>query len=472
MRRSKLGLDDKDPVTGASTRIVTIGDPAAGAIIHVTLSEDQENVYILEQLQVADFATMTKNDQIRIANTDVFKNQLAPEFGLSTDYDFTSPDSFLQKTIAEINNFAPIDQIFSADDRQVFLDELDNIQAGLEKQGVFVATQINDEIDKIEKRFKRVSIFATSAATPEIDFSTLAPAPPDQQFKNVVSLDAGAGIRQGVKNFMSAERQIQAADTASLQLAETGTLPGLTKHLDVPSLLAAFEMNANLKIQGINASDTEFVNQVNQAAQVYSAMQELVNQTIAVFDVANSNEIRGLEGFDGRPEIPNNQDPKDFVQATDGAGNPLFDGDGNPIFLEHATIGRLFIGGIIDGPGNKTVRNINAPALTPEQQKVISMFETDLGGAMSPVEQLLGITRPPMDMYGNDSATLNYFEKNAWDQFANRLSQAATQFGEQTQQLFNQISVAEKERTSHFQNANDALGKLQDLLSTITRNIG
>ena len=64
-------------------------------------------------------------------------------------------------------------------------------------------------------------------ATPEAQFNT-----DGIQFINVISDDGGKGIAQGLQAFMNAEKQILAADNAAMQLANTGTLAGLTKHLD------------------------------------------------------------------------------------------------------------------------------------------------------------------------------------------------------------------------------------------------
>jgi hypothetical protein len=264
---------------------------------------------------------------------------------------------------------------------------------------------------------------------------------------------------------MNAERQMAAAGNASLQLARTGTLEGLTKHLDAPSLIAAFEMNANLKLEAESAANTELIKQINDYIKTCNAIQDLFNQTIATFDVTKSEEKRGLLGWHAHDNLDNNTAPAKEDKVVDGGVIK--------VDVSHTDLRRFRIGskgtddplGIDDG--------VFAPAVTDEQLRVISMFENDLNpnGLKHPIEELFGITRPTFDLINNPFGTLNYYEKNFWDQGSSRLDQIVQQANQQSQLLFNDINTEQKEQTSHFQNATDALAKAQSLINTIMGGI-
>jgi hypothetical protein len=460
-----INANKNPPNFDATTGVLTIG-PVGGQQIHVTLSSAQDKVYILENLQIADFAAMTLADQQRIAQTDTFKNVLAAQFGLSgsnipADKDaVVGPNSTYQQAINDVNNFdlTNIDpKIFSQADKQVFIDELNNIKTRVDQQGVFVATEINSAAKDIMDRFDRVKAFAQAAGTPQDQSSSFnrtdtnpdgSLVHPETQFTNVISNDGGAGVLSSLQNMMTAEKQILAADNASLQLATTGLLPGLTKHLDVPTLLAAFQMYSSLKTQGQAAADTEEIQAINELLQTYNVMQDLVARTLATFDVTKSDQVRGLLGYQHNNSINNNS--------------------GNLNDPRHQDLDHLLFGGDENGPDGKP---FTAPPLTLEQVKVISMFEQDLGGIQNPIESLFNVTRPTFDFYDNKGATLNYFQKSFWDQAASRLSQAAQQLTQQNQIIFNNINSETKEQTTFYQNASDALSKLASLTDTMGRNI-
>jgi len=430
--------------------IIQIGTPP-GPTIHATISSTQDKVYILETLQKSDFATMTLADQTRIAATDVFRITLAPRFGLSASPD--DVNAAIQNARADIANTNVNDPVHgnsgyvSSDDKDVFRQELNNIQTRMQTMGVFSTTEIGSAVKAIQDRFDRVAAFAKAFQTTPTPSNFNRPGHIDTQFNDVVSLDNGAAVASGLQNFMNAEKQILAADNASLQLAATGTLQGLTKHLDAPALLAAFQMNASLKDQAINAADTEEINQINELLKTYNALQELINQTIATFNPSNSDEKRGLLGYDENSDLPNN---------TLGQNPP-----------KHVDLDFL-------AQGNHTQDNnqLTPPALSPDQIKVISMFEQQLGGIAHPIEDLFGIARPKFDFFSNRGCTLNYFQKSFWDQASATLGNAVQQISEQNQLMFNDINVREKQRTAEFQSAQDALTKAADIASTIGRNIG
>jgi hypothetical protein len=460
---------------------VTIG--AGADAIHVTLSSAQDKVFILEALQKADFSTMALADQTRIATanqrliaTDPNFHDVLGKLGLVADHNVVDgPDSPLQKAIDTINSIDPKDaaSFVHKEDKDIFLKELSNIQTKISQMGVFSPTDINAAVQAISDRFKRVAVFAKAvglgppvpAPVPDI---TPPPNPPltadPNQFINVISLDNNAAINKGLQAFMNSEKQILAADNAAMQISNTGTLEGLTKHLDAPNLVAAFQLDANLKDQAINAGDTEEINQINELLKTYNAIQELINQTIATFDAAHNDEKRGLLGYDhNSSKAANNQGvPKDTIISDGHGGTITIHPD-----LHDAT-------DVLTHPISIDDGKLTPPELTDEQIKVISMFEQELsakGLPKSPIEELLGITRPTFDFYDNVGKTLNNFEKSTWDQWSATLGNTVQQISQENQLKFNDINTLEKERTTHFQSATNALTKALDITSTIGRNL-
>lgn len=413
---------------------VTIGTGTDA--IHVTLSSAQDKVFILESLQKADFSGMTLADQTRIATNPDFA-LIATRMGLinaagtvATRDDVDGPNSLYQKTLDAINAVHP--PILSDTDQKVFLDELANIEKQIAKMGVYSPPDINAAIQAIKDRFERVLDFAQALHDPN---QAEAPTPDDpNQFTNVKSLDGDATILRGFQTFMNSERQILAAENASLQISNTGTLEGLSKHLDAPDLVAAFQLGTNLKDQAINAGDTEEINQINDLLKTYNVMQELINQTIAAFDATKNEEKRGLLGLTGTHDVD--------------------DGQGGTIAV------------------NASTDDLRDRLNDPEKLKAISMFEDLLKGVQSPIEKLLGVKRPDgFDFYNNAGKTLNYFQKSTWDQWSATLGNTVQQISQQNQITFNNINTLEKERTTHFQSATNALTKAQDITSSIGRNI-
>ncbi|GMO22316.1 hypothetical protein [Bradyrhizobium sp. TM233] len=444
----------------ASSGILTIG--SGNDAIHVMLSGDQTKVYILESLQKADFATMAISDQTLIssvANDDLAKTGAAAKTlaRLGMTEDVGQATDAINKLLDAIDKDASV----SNEDKQVFKDEITNVQKRIDATKVYSLTDINSAISAINDRFHRVAVFAKAKAA-----GPLLPDPNDpNQFRNVTGLNLDADnnnvdIQNGLTAFMNAEKQILAADNAAMQIANTGTLVGLTKHLDAPNLLAAFQLSANLKDQAINAGDTEEINQINQLLKTYNVIQELINQTIATFDASKNDEKRGLLGYDEHGDVGNNsgtapgtKDPHDPRKTLDT--QTAIDTLQHPVVVDP-----------------KEDNKFTPPALSDAQIKAISMFEKDLNGIASPIEDLLGVKRPTgFDFYDNEGKTLNYFQKSTWDQWSATLSNTVQQISQENQLKFNDINTLEKERTTHFQSATNALSKAGDILASIGRNI-
>jgi hypothetical protein len=85
------------------------------------------------------------------------------------------------------------------------------------------------------------------------------------------------------------------------------------------------------------------------------------------------------------------------------------------------------------------------------------------------LEKLRGITRPLDDMYENNVNQLNEFLKPHWDAFATQLSDTVTLLNQESQIKMNDINSMDKQKNRHFDLANSALSKMNDMIQNIAR---
>src|SRR5262249_8682179 len=136
--------------------------------IHAMVASTQDKVYILESLQKSDFATMSVSDQKAIAGTDTFRIVLALRFSLSATAD--DANAAIQNALADINNTNSNDPahgnsaFVSFENKEVFRQELGNIQSQLQTMGVFSTTEISSAVKAIQDRFDRVAAFSKAHA--------------------------------------------------------------------------------------------------------------------------------------------------------------------------------------------------------------------------------------------------------------------------------------------------------------------
>jgi len=470
--------------------------------IHVILGADpaKPKVYILENLQKQDFATMPTADQVLIANTPYFQstlsvlmnlipNSAAPSPAIDPSVNSSSIASPVQianmtaditvnhptgtvdvSSVSKAKNYI-LDAIVGAEATianstrdtvtsstrfttaagQIFINELDNLKTRAEAQSVFSVQDIQDQIAAITTRFNQLQAFGT--VVPPTQATTIEPVDngsgtvnftedaPDQ-WRNVISDDDLATINSGYDKMLAAETRILAIDNKNMQISSAGVLTnGVTdKHLDAPALIFMFQLNANQTLEQTNSVATEMVNQQNALLRTYGIMQQIVHETQGKFGTDSTQKL-GIFGVD------NTKDPSDLIA--------------------------------------------NLPA-TAQQFKILSMFEDALGDTtgktttpaaqLSPVEKLLKLTiRPTWDMYNNPATQptntdpsgekVNGYTSTEWGEFGTMLSDAVTQINQNNQIQMNDINSTQKQQDRHFDLANNALSKAADIIQSIGRNL-
>ncbi|MEJ1160512.1 hypothetical protein [Prosthecomicrobium sp. N25] len=406
--------------TGAQKGVTIRG---AQPPITVIVSDDDQRIYVVENLAKADFSKMPLVDQIRITKEGAFTSSTG--VGLKLGLTPTGTDTYLD---ARADAKADVDAAISAINSthtgrldqlaydnppvrnyEIFLKELNNIKTRLDNQAVFSQKDIDAQIALIKTRYDRALAFAV---TTQESLSTRFPF--GTQWVNVVSTDSGQTIANGFKAFMEQEKRILALDNDRLRIAATGTVAD--KRLDVPTLVFMLQLNYNLTVEARVIAETEEVNQQNALLQTYAVMQQIVNDVAGKFNPEETDEQRNVLG-----------------NTTD----------------------------------NESVSN-----LTVDQRKIVSMFEDALGGIAHPIESMRGADRPDEDMFNNAGNYLEKHYKTTWDSLGTRLSDTVTIINQQSQIKMNDINSLNKQKDRHFDLATGALSKLFDTIQSIGRATG
>lgn len=300
-------------------------------------------------------------------------------------------------------------------DQQPYLDELNLLKEQLGQSGIVSPADIQQKVTDIRTRFQRA--FAFYDVQPESSTEQQMGDPPETTtvYHNVISLDDGATVKHGYQVFIDQEKKIAELAEDRMQLVRNdGVVNG--KRLDVPTLIARFQMLYSDSLKAQEVMETEDVNQQNALLKTYAAMQDMVNQTVEQFKSADDSP-KGILGLG----------VNDYNQLTD------------------------------------------------QQKKVLSMFEDVLGkGQQHPLESQNDISRPLFDFFkqdpgADDNLDLNQFTQTQWSTFGTRLSETVTLLNQNTQIKMNDITSLEKEADRHFDLASNALSKLADTLQNIGR---
>lgn len=380
----------------------------------VMLSNDNTKVYVLNNLQKSDIAQMSQADQQTLTQSPYWST-LSAKLGLysASDSQETSVTTQIAAVQAEINNAqtAASDSAngMTAADKQVFLDEISDLNSQLAKMAIFSPTDIQNQLNAIKTRFERVQAFSLQKA-PVINFTQGIPV-------GIVSTDGNATILSGYQNFMAQEKQILNVTNAAASLTASSTFNG--KNLDVPTLIYYFQMYANLAQQAAIAADTEEVNQLNALLNTYSQMQTDVNTTMQAFGTSDTQTL----GF--------------MAPQT------------NPTQRASLSTDQLYLGTIFEDWDAGYKHPLEA--MYGIQKPTMDMyFDTNAANA---------------------NLSLNTFTKAQWTDFSNSLANTVTQINQQTQIKMNNLDSAIKQKDREFDLGNNALSKLSDMIQSISRGL-
>jgi len=403
-----------------------------GQTITAVLSSDGLRVYIVENLQKRDLATIDRQTQLGISATPAFA-ELASRFGLISDRNVIlngDPNSTVRNEgindiKQQILNLFPGDEdlpdgqkpaamgLMTYDDREVFMDRINNIITRVNNMQLFSYDDIMKEVREIAKRFERAFYFG------QVVDESSGVGGDSRQWTNVISTDNGATVKNGYRVFVEQEKKMLELDNARMAIANTGMLSG--KNLDVPTLVFLLQLHYNLTVEAKSTAEVEEINQQNALLRTYGEMQRLINETTKNFDHGNVNDSRALKGQTGW-----------------------------------------------------TLANITSV----QEQKILSMFEDLTSGQLHPLERMKqGFTRPRQDMFvngGEFTTTSNHalqaHKKGVWEGYGQTLADAVTLLSQDSQITMNDVNSLDKQKNRHFDLANGALQKLSEILNNIARS--
>ena len=306
----------------------------------------------------------------------------------------------------------------SAADRDVFVQELNLLLAQVNQSSVVNNTQVSTSLLAITDRFNRTAAFATQATGASTTPVLASGVPVGAGVNNgVVSQDNNAAIAQAYQTFMTNERQILAVDQNEQSVAATGMIG--TVQAGAPTLAFYFLQDNATSQNAIVTADTSELQQINNLLQTYSAMQNLVNGTLAKFGASST--------------------------ATTAIG-------------------------LLNGSGNVATQITAAdPTNATQDLSLVSMFNQSTGTTASPLEALYGIARPTLSLFGSDGNLVAYTQQQ-WNDFGNNLSNTVTQLQQQSQTLTNQVNQEEQTQNQYFAESTNLLSQMQNVIQEIGAN--
>lgn len=435
--------------------------PAVIPVMTALLSSDAPTRLIrVEALTKADFATMALADQTRVTATAAWAAYQQTKVGLSTDkatvtanIDLLIRDAQLmfevasyagatlvpgsRPTTSQVSTLTLISSKANSPEAEyakIFTDELDLLKTKLSKTAVISVTDVQKQIDDLEKRLIRAYTFwdslkdSVKETTKRVNFDGTYYSVPDR----VVSLDGGAVIKGGFDTFISQERRLRDLAKARYAVA-TDAASGASfngKHFDAATLIYFFQDKYNSELEAQVNMETEYVKQVNDLLKTYAAIQQSISSTLGAFGSGTKDT-----------------DTKAIDDKAIGFYYYLTDYD-------HS-----------DAPEWRSA-------------KLYVMFDDASSNNKHPVELLEKIERPTQNLLnnglGNDSSDATNWDYGAytssqWQTFATKVDNAVTQLNQESQLRMNEINNKDKERNRHYDLANNALSKMNEALQSILR---
>ncbi len=469
--------------------------PVDGKTISVFLSAAAETgieallagvkIHIVENLQKADIAPMSKATQTRLAQVPAWFQSGTGQAGklgyepVSTAASLTPAAVDATRTslkskidtdfIALITNETAITDTAgttrpTAEVKALFTQQLENLKTRLDNCGVFDPQALVDAASAIKVRFDRLMAFAigktaaTVDTTKSIDISAdsvgtvnVANYPNAQFKKNVVSLDDNSTIIEGYNKFIDTERRNLQVDNLKIYL---GNINGIRpRALDVTRIIFLLQMAYNLSKEAQSDQGAEELRQQNRYLQDMAAIKQIIQTTRSGFGT-KSDEYRavlGLQKLDGGNAANDMTSLTDMQRLAISMWEDLIPQKEHPI---------------------EKLRNLGT-------RPTFQMFHTGTSGTYRGINEQFGGST---NAYSNDYYIIRkisgayYMYAGAierlagtWDQYGQKVSDRNTLVQQDAQIVQNKVSNLDKEKARHFELANNAVNKMFDVLQSVLR---
>ncbi|MCL3883314.1 hypothetical protein [Marivita sp. GX14005] len=454
------------------------------AKVNVMLSNDGKTVIPVDQLTISDIARLSQADQSSLTDATIWKDlaarlnltKVAPSGGPPPTYN-TDVMSALRSEITKAET------TLGAGNAKVFMDQLDLLARRAGASKIAAGDLLDSEAGAIGERFRRALAFASVPEPAKMTISqyllglrvnsktefALYVENDIGTFGRASSTDGNATIKQGLAEFMRAERAIRASTMARDAMAP---LSGGVRdpRMDVANLIFRLQSLYETQAEGVADSGTEEIKQLHRLLNDYARMQRMVTETVKLFDPSNTDQTLGLIGADYDNSVfTDPSPPNEEVFLTNYSFSVKFDGK---VHYPHA-----FEGARVAPPYwfRTDTGSSLASRLSDEDLAAVSMFSLDtewFGESVAhPIEALYRIERPRQGFIseGEYLGWLEQYKKTSWDGYSTQLSDTVTQLNQQNQIKQNEIENATKQRNRHFDLGNNALSKMNEMLQAIGR---
>jgi len=425
---------------------VKVISPSATEMTAVVSLTDPTKFYIVQALDKDTIAKMSLIDQTKIAGLTAFTD-IAASLGLSVAASTTM--NSLVNTNATVPLLSSggtvgfIDELknhidgtdLSQDAKDAFDLELRILSEQLANSTIVSAADIQKKASDINDRFTRMLAFWDVVAPVPHNEAMGKPDATITVYTGVVSQDGDlSGIQHGYQVFLAQEQQIANLANERMQLVRDNGI-FLGKHLDVPMLVYKFQSNYSDSLDAEVTADTEEVNQQNALLKTYAQIQDIINKTLSAFTKADDGSKVLYGATDDQTDTGNSVDYTNKLSSSDMHILSMFED-------------------LLGAPGGN--------------------YEGSPTGQLSPMEKILGISRPLFDFFrqnpGEDSNyDLNSYSQPQWSTYGTRLSETVTLINQNSQIQMNDINSLSKEKDRHFDLANNALSKMADIIENIAR---
>lgn len=379
----------------------------AGAILTVMFSQSHPGKI---QVVSADRAILSQEQIALMSLPDqAHLNKLIGEYDLG-DLGLTIPAA--SRKYPEIS--AAIEELerkinnsgLPLEDKKVFFDQLMVFQNRIDTYPFLAASEVGNQIKALGTRLDRAAAFFGAVEPTPKDAKPKQGASARTLYDNVITRDGDiGGIKRAYDLFMEQERRIAQIAEERRNLVSGNGTGG--SRMDVPYLIYRLQSLYNLSLEALIVIETEEINQQNELLKTYAKIQDAINLS---------------------------------------AGRKEKDG----------TIG-------IANQGGQSYNSLG------EYTHVINMFnDRGVEKQPHPLETLYGISRPLIYLF-NDQGDLPDYDKQTWGTQGTRISETVTLFNQQNQMKMNDVSSMDKQRNRHFELANGALSKMNEIIQSIGR---
>lgn len=475
---------------GTAFNLKTLSLTVGGQTLQFMLSQDGQRVINLTTLQKADIAKLTLAEQTALTQSSgwsTLKDTLGLDtasttllnqlIGTPSNASAGSPRKLIVDTFAGRASWNSMTQ----PDVDLFLDQLAVMQRRFEGSAIIDQNTIQLETAKIVERFQRAFDFANVRPQETIveyrlydeDGNELGRG--DNEYTaRTISSDGNATIRRGYEEFLRAERQILAA----LETRESVANSVLFRDpkLDVPNLIFRLQQLYEFEAAGRQDAGTEEMKQLHKLLTDYGIMQRLVNETIGFYNAKESDEKRRFLNIGADADDPDSVDDtqrnksESYLERKYALTSDVEDGGGLTILRTDTQQNN-------DGtPQYEWGIQLDQAGLSESERRAVTMFMDEsyvYSDVLHPMEIRAGVEdRPKIDLAddsGKGEGSLFLHRKGKWDSFSTQLSDRVTILNQQNQIKQNEIENDKKQENRHFDLANNALRKMNDMLLTIGR---